>query len=172
MRLAFTAPPSPSAVHVLAEIALEQLAAGHHEAARRVTEDALGLLRTTAGRDRIAAARASLLVGNALLGLHEAHRAKAEFEEAAASFDEVEPTPVSLRSGAQARVGLARALFMLGDPSARAVLEDAGTIFEEIGDDEAVIAIDRELREMQATLEESPRSFHSASMRVAAPNAA
>lgn len=172
MRLACTAPPSPSAVHVLAEIALEQLAAGHHEAARRVTEDALGLLRTTAGRDRIAAAHASLLVGNALLGLHEAHRAKAAFEEAAASFDDVDPTPVSLRSAAQARVGLARALFMLGDASSRAILEDAGTIFEEIGDDEAVHAIDRELREMQATLEESPRSFHSASMRVAAPNAA
>ena len=88
------------------------------------------------------------------------------------SFDDVDPTPVSLRSAAQARVGLARALFMLGDASSRAILEDAGTIFEEIGDDEAVHAIDRELREMQATLEESPRSFHSASMRVAAPNAA
>jgi hypothetical protein len=172
MRLACTAPASPSAVNVLAELALEQIAAGRHEAARRVTEDALGLLRTTASRDRIAAARASLLVGNALLGLHEAHRAKAEFQAAASSFDETEPTPVSLSSAAQARVGLARALAMLGDPSARAVLEDAGTIFEELGDDVSVRAIDRELREIQATLEESPRSFHSASMRVASPHAA
>lgn len=172
MRLVFTAPPSPSAVHVLAELALEQIAAGRHEAARRVTEDALGLLRTAAGRDRIAAARASLLVGDALLGLHEAHRAKAAFEEAAASFDESEPTPESLSSAAQARLGLARALVMLGDPSARAVLEDAGTIFEELGDDAAVRAIDRELREIQAAFEESPRSFHSASKRAASPHAA
>lgn len=172
MRLACTAPPSPSAAHVLAELALEQLAQGRHEAARRVTEDALGLLRTAAGRDRIAAARASLLVGDALLGLHEAHRAKAAFEEAAASFDDAEPTPQSLSSAAQARLGLARALVMLGDPSARAVLEDAGTIFEEIGDDESVRAIDRELRMLQAHFEESPRSFHSASMRAASPNAA
>lgn len=172
MRLACTAPPSPSAVHVLAELALEQIAAGHHEAARRVTEDALGLLRTAAGRDRIAAARASLVVGDALLGLHEAHRAKAAFSEAAAAFDDAEPTPESLSSAAQARLGLARALVMLGDPSARAVLEDAGTIFEELGDDEAVRAIDRELREIQAAVEESPRSFHSASMRAASPRAA
>src|SRR5687768_4106479 len=98
MRLACTALPSPSAVHVLAELALEQISAGRHEAARRVTEDALGLLRSTAGRDRIAAARASILVGNALLGLHEAHRAKAAFEDAASSFDDAEPTPESLSS--------------------------------------------------------------------------
>ena len=172
MRLACTAPPSPSAVHVLAELALEQLAAGHHEAARRVTEDALGLLRTAAGRDRIAAARASLVIGDALLGLHEAHRAKAAFAEAAESFDETDPTPESLSSAAQARLGLARALVMLGDPTARAVLEDAGTIFEEIGDEESVRAIDRELRTIEAHFEESPRSFHSASMRAASPNAA
>lgn len=172
MRLACTAPPSPAAVHVLAELALEQLAAGRHEAARRVTEDALGLLRTAAGRDRMAAARASLLVGDALLGLHEAHRAKAAFGEAAASFDDAEPTPATLSGAAQARVGLARALVMLGDPFARAILEDAGTIYEELGDEEAVRAIDRELREIQASLDESPRSFHSASMRAASPNAA
>jgi hypothetical protein len=172
MRLAFTASPSPSAVNVLAELALEQIAAGQHDAARRVTEDALGLLRTAKGRDRIAAARASLRVGDALLGLHEAHRAKEAFEEAAASFDDSEPTPESLSSSAQARLGLARALAMLGDPAARAVLEDAGTIFEELGDEAAVRAIDRELRELQATFEESPRSFHSASMRVAPSHAA
>lgn len=172
MRLACTAPPSPAAIHVLAELALAELAAGRHDAARRVAEDAVGLLRTAAVRDRIAAARASLLVGDALLGLHEAHRAKAAFQDAAAAFDDAEPTPRSLASAAQARVGLARALVMLGDPSARAILEDAGTIFEELGDEEAVRAIDRELRDIQATLEESPRSFHSASMRAASPTAA
>lgn len=172
MRIACTAPPSPAAVHVLAELALEQLAAGRHAAARRVTEDALGLLQSAAGKDRIAAARASLLVGDALLGLHEAHRAKAAFEQAARAFDENEPTPDSLSAAAQARVGLARALTMLGDPSARAILEDAGTIYEELGDQAAVHAIDRELREIQAQLEESPRSFHSASMKAASPNAA
>ena len=104
------------------------------------------------------AERAFGLAGS-LLAAGEAHRAKAQLELAVALFD----ASGRAREGAKARRALAHALRRLGDPSARAVLEDAGTMFEGLGDEDAVVAIDRELRELEAEVEESPRSFHARS---------
>jgi hypothetical protein len=122
--------------------------------ARRATEDALLVV------DDITDARAlgevSLLLGEALVSLHEAHRAKERLEIAVEAFDDVG----ARAEGAKARFVLAKAMLLLRDPAARAVLEDAGTLFEELGDEEAVLAIDRTLREAEADFaEESPRSF-------------
>lgn len=107
--------------------------------------------------EQATAARAALTTGEALLMLHEAHRAKGCFAIATRFFD----TERDLPRAARARVGLAKALLALHDPSARPVLEDAGEIFEDIGDDQAVLAIDFALRQAQADFEESPRSFHA-----------
>jgi hypothetical protein len=65
------------------------------------------------------------------------------------------------RVAARARLGLGRALLALGNPAGRQLLEDAGTCFEELGDEAAVLAIDTALREAAAAIEESPRSFQA-----------
>lgn len=155
-----TSLPSPATAHVLAEIALEQIAEGRATEARRIADDAFGLL--DAIPDALSSARVSLLLGEASLALSEAHRARAAFEEAARSFD----AAGDRAAAARARVGLARALLALGDASGRAVLEDAGEIYEDLGDEDAVYAIDRELRAVQACLDESPRSFSAVSPRA------
>jgi len=103
--------------------------------------------------------------------LHEAHRAKERLEIAVECFDGIGAQAES----AKARFVLAKALLLLRDPSSRAVFEDAGTIFEELGDEDSVLAIDRCLREAEADFEdESPRSFcaghrSSSCMKAAAP---
>lgn len=63
---------------------------------------------------------------------------------------------------AEARFAIGRALLLLAEPSARVMLEDAGTLFEELDDEEAVMRVDAALREAEAMIEESPRSFQSA----------
>jgi hypothetical protein len=104
-------------------------------------------------------AERALHVAATLLEIHDAHRAKPHLERAIAILDGIGRR----RAAAEARVTLARALRGLGDPSVRAVLEDAGTIFEDLGAEAEVRAIDLELREIEAELEESPRSFHASS---------
>jgi hypothetical protein len=47
------------------------------------------------------------------------------------------------------------------EPAARGILEDAGDLFEDLGDEPTVRAIDLTLREVQNDFEESPRSFHA-----------
>lgn len=103
------------------------------------------------------AAHALLTKGEALLATHDAHRAKARFQDALATFEAEDDRPGTAR----ALLGLARALHMLGDAAARAALEDAGLLYEDLGDDTTARAIDRELRALEAEIEESPRSFSS-----------
>ena len=68
---------------------------------------------------------------------------------------------------ARARLEEARALLRSGDPSCRELLEDVGTVFEELGDTSAVLEIDALLRRAAIDIEETPRSFH---FRVAPPH--
>jgi hypothetical protein len=58
-------------------------------------------------------------------------------------------------------------LFERRDPVARAVLEDAGSLFEELGDEKAVLEIDQALRVLADEIEESPRSFQAGARRMA-----
>ena len=152
---------SPTTCELLATMALDHAIDGDQLLARRAAEDSMLMIESLASgarrADRVTAARAALTTGEALLLLHEAHRAKDCFEIARRFFDVERDLP----RAAQARVGLAKALLALHDPSARAVLEDAGEIFEDIGNDEAVLAIDFALRQAQVDFEESPRSFHA-----------
>jgi hypothetical protein len=146
---------------LLAAMALEHVMNDEPSLARRAAEDALLMIESLASSprpsDRVTGAEAGLKAGEAFLLLHEAHRAKGCFDIAIRSFDAERDLP----HAAQARVGLAKALLALRDPSARAVLEDAGEIFEDLGDEEAVFAIDFVLRQAQADFDESPRSFHA-----------
>ena len=61
---------------------------------------------------------------------------------------------------AQARLELGRTLLGLEDPACRELLEDAGTMFEELEDAAAVVEIDALLRRAAIAIEECPRSFH------------
>lgn len=64
-------------------------------------------------------------------------------------------------SSARARLALGQALLAAGEPSAREVLEDAGTCFEDLGDDPSMHEVDLALRDAAHLIEESPRSFHT-----------
>jgi hypothetical protein len=152
----------PLAARALAESARDHLAAGETAEARRCSQEALLVIDTIA--DTRAHGHVSLLLGDVLLSLYEAHRARERFEAAIGAFD-VAKDP---RLAADARVGLAKAMLMLRDPAARAVLEDAGTIFEELRDEQEVLAIDRALREADAELEGCPSSFHASAPYVRA----
>jgi hypothetical protein len=158
---------SSGTCELLAKMAHEH-ASGEQQLARRACEDAMLMIEQLADSrrqsDRALAANAAFSTGEVLLTLHEAHRAKSCFEIAAHYFDSAN----DIARAARARLGLANALLTLGDPSARAMLEDAGELFEDLGDEQAVIQIDLALRQAQADFDESPRSFHSSShMRVA-----
>jgi hypothetical protein len=152
----------PRAARSLAEAARDHLAAGETTEARRAAEDALLVIDTIA--DERTHGEVSLVLGGVLLALYEAHRARERFEAAVIAFDELQDRV----SAAHSRLGLARAMLMLRDPAARAVMEDAGTIFEELGDDEQVLAIDRALREMEADFESCPTSFHASASIIKA----
>ncbi len=149
------APTAIEAARVLAELAIERAARGDAQIARQSVEDATVLL--DAADEPVARARISLSLGEALLLLHEAHRAKARFAQALHVLEAEE----DLAGSARALLGLGRALHMLGDAAARNAFEDAGLLYEDLGDEATVRAIDRELRALEAEIEESPRSFSS-----------
>jgi hypothetical protein len=70
---------------------------------------------------------------------------------------------------ARARFALGRALLAASDPAGREILEDAGTCFEELGDEDAMLAVDLALRDASYTFEESPKSFQSGRHRSSVP---
>lgn len=164
---------SPSACELLAASALEHVKAlvesrssldlgegGSRVAVQRVDDARAlveGLLRSRSSRERTSATRAALLIGDALLLLSEAEHAKALFELAMNGLDDAD----DLHAAAGVRVGLAKALHQLRDPRARSVLEDAGELFEEMGDEVVTRSIDSTLRVVQRDIAESPRSFHA-----------
>lgn len=141
----------------LAEVALERAKDRDFETARSSVGDALLVL--DAADDPRAAARVWILLGEALVELHEARRAQERFEAALVVLGPTE----DVAGRARALLGTARSLQMLGDPAARAAYEEAGDLYEDIGDEPTVRRIDRELRAIEAELEESPRSFQSCS---------
>jgi hypothetical protein len=65
-----------------------------------------------------------------------------------------------LASAAHAQLALGQALLAAGEPAGREVLEDAGTWFEELGDEASMQVVDLALRDAAESIEESPRSFH------------
>ena len=71
----------------------------------------------------------------------------------------IEDAKTDRGAAARARFALGRALLALQDPTGRQLVEDAGTCFEELGDQPSVHAVDTALR--TAEIEESPRSFQS-----------
>jgi hypothetical protein len=86
----------------------------------------------------------------------EIDAARRAADEALSAFgDATEPAAI-----AQASLDLGEALVLLGDPTCRELLEDAGTLFEDLGDEDGIKRVDVLLRTAQASIEESPRSFH------------
>jgi hypothetical protein len=74
------------------------------------------------------------------------------------------------RAGAaRARFALGRALLAACDPAGREILEDAGTCFEELGDEDSMLAVDLALRDAAGDFEESPQSFQSGARRSSIP---
>lgn len=84
-------------------------------------------------------------------------QARLTLEDAQSMLEEIDDP----RTLAEARFAIGGALLALAEPSARVMLEDAGTLFEELGDDDAVMRVDAALREAEAAIEESPRSFQA-----------
>jgi hypothetical protein len=110
--------------------------------------------------DRSAAATL-LAEAEALLARDELERAAERFQAATRAFDDVGDAA----GGARALLGLGRVLLGLEDPACRAVLEDAGTWLEDLGDEAGVRQVEQLLRAAESSVEqESPRSFHSAGL--------
>jgi hypothetical protein len=104
--------------------------------------------------DRVLGAIAEMAARYARRGEIDAARRAAD--EALSAFgDATEPAAI-----AQASLDLGEALVLLGDPTCRELLEDAGTLFEDLGDEDGIKRVDVLLRTAQASIEESPRSFH------------
>ena len=142
---------------LLTELAVHNVVVADLTAARRATIDALRL--TDLVEDALVRGRLAIRLGEVCLEVFEAHAAERCFNTAIAIFDADVRDPRAVDAAARARVGLARALAARSDPSARVVLEDAGTAFEDLGNQEAVRVIDMDLRELAAEIEESPASF-------------
>ena len=79
------------------------------------------------------------------------------FQAAARAYDALGDAA----GGARALLGLGRVLLGLEDPGCREVLEDAGTLLEDLGDEVAVREVDGLLRIAERSIDESPRSFHA-----------
>ena len=105
--------------------------------------------------DRVLAKVAEMAVTFARMGELDAARRTAD--EALALFGDAHH-PLTI---ARASLDLGEALVMLGDPTCRELLEDAGTLFEDMGDEERVRRVDALLRTACAGIEESPRSFQA-----------
>jgi len=118
--------------------------------------------------DRAALAATMMEQGEALLARHALEEAGDRFQTAAHAFEAVGDAA----GCARALLGLGRVLLGLEDPACRAVLEDAGTCLEDLGDEVGVRQVDQLLRAAESSIEaRSPRSFHSAGlMRAAKPH--
>lgn len=117
-------------------------------------------LRAEARRsDRILGTIAEMAVRYARRGELDAARRAAD--EALSAFGDATDA-VAI---AQASADLGEALVLLGDPTCREILEDAGTLFEDLGDEDGILRVDGLLRTAQLTIEESPRSFQARRVR-------
>lgn len=100
----------------------------------------------------------ALAQAEADLARGELERARAYFESAAAALRETEDRAARAR----ALVGLGRVLLGLEEPASRDVLEDAGTLFEDLADESGMREVQKLLLIAEGSVErESPRSFHS-----------
>lgn len=142
----------------MADLALESACGGDVSGARSFAEDAAVLLSPVDPAETPEAASAFLALGHAMLATSEAHQARAAYEDAVVGFEKAE----DLRGAAHARLGLAHALLELHEPAARAVLEDAGAVFEDLGDEAMVASVDACIRDAEARFSASPRSFATA----------
>ena len=145
--------PDTSQIEAAAAAAAQAYARGEVARAHVAAREALGLLKLAG--DDVALARAELAVGRCLVGLGEPHRALAVLDAAERHAD----LRGDLRTRAKALHVLGHALWTLADPACRAVFEDAGTLYEELGDDAGMRSIDAVLRDVALVIEESPRSF-------------
>jgi hypothetical protein len=117
-------------------------------------------LRAEAQRsDRVLGVIAEMAAGYARRGELDAARRAAD--EALSAFGDASDAGAI----AYASVDLGEALVLLGDPACREILEDAGTLFEDLGDEEGIRRVDGLLRTAEASIEESPRSFHPRRLR-------
>jgi hypothetical protein len=164
------APPPPAAsgvarrslaarVELLAAAASRAFSRGEVGDAHRAAKRALAVLGTL--EDDPALAPAELVVGRCLVGLGAPHQALLVLDAAIRHADACGDP----RTQARALEALGHALWSLGDPACREVLEDAGTIFEELGEEAAVRSIDSLLRDVSLLVEESPGSFQAGARR-------
>lgn len=119
------------------------------------------------GADRATLAASALAAADALLARGLLEQAGERYQAAARGFDEIGDAAGSAR----ALLGLGRVLLGLEDPVCREVLEDAGTVLEDLGEEAAVREVDGLLRVAEKSIDESPRSFHARSSRPPPPSA-
>jgi hypothetical protein len=155
------APPEPPPFIVLALVrsAADQLRTGDRREALRMAGDALDILGRVKARAELEPGLVTL--GELLVDLGVSPRALSPLEEALVLAD----LRADAAAGARARLALGRAQLDLGDAACRKTLEDAGEMFEELGDAASAQRVEALLRAAEACIvEESPRSFHATSI--------
>jgi hypothetical protein len=139
-------------VLVLVEIALQHMALGDRDEARRSIADALLVLEQV--NDEPTIARASLVLGEALLALDLPRHAEPRFVRAADIYERFGDQ----RSALRAKVGLGQTLVALDDEVGCAVLRTAR---EKCGGDPAILAhIDAALKAAEKIFD-TPRTVHT-----------
>lgn len=116
-----------------------------------------GVVAAVPAGERAAFAASALETAERLLERGQLEQAGERYQAAARAFDDAGDAAGSAR----ALLGLGRVLLGLEDPVCREVLEDAGTKYEDLGDEAAVHEIDGLLRAAERSIDESPRSFHA-----------
>jgi hypothetical protein len=152
-----TAPGAPTdrsarAVLVLGEMALHHLAIGELDEARRAVGDAVVLLEQVTDEGTIA--RASILLGEALLALDAPHHAEPRFARALTICERFGDRRLALR----ARIGLGRTLVALDDLVGVELLKRAR--LDGDGDPASLAKIDEAIRYAEK-LFDTPRSVHT-----------
>jgi hypothetical protein len=146
---------------LFAEGAVHHVTVGELDAARRATADAIALMDESI--EVASVARASLLVGEALVEMDSPVHARARLEEAVRFFDRLRDDKLATR----ARIALARALVLLDDPGGLAMLRESHAAALERGDFNAVARIDAVLQDATSSdLAETVRAGYGRAVSI------
>jgi hypothetical protein len=141
---------------LLAESAVHHTTLGEFDEARRAIGEAVLIMPDV--RDPVLVAKASLHLGEALVGLDAPKHAKERLESAIKQLEKLNET----RLVARAKIALGRTLAALEDPTSLDVLMDAKQSLMGLNDPGGIAHVDTAIRELQAAKNASASKIEAA----------